>query len=219
MFCKEIIIKEIPVLKPGDSGFRAAVLMEDLKLKHLPIVNGGNYICLLSEKDIFSMGNQEDPIGNSGFFAPCIGEESSLLEVLQIMSKNSLTLLPVVRENGEYLGSVTLPVLMEGLNELCNTSSKGALIAIETTQQEYVLSQIIRLIESNNAMVLSFFTGFLPETDRQILLFKIDLENASPVLRSLERFDFRVIYSSQRQQLPDETLKKRLDELMFYLEM
>jgi hypothetical protein len=134
MFCKEIIIKEIPVLKPEDLSIRAATLMENL-------------------------------------------------------------------------------------DKLCNTSSNGALIAVETTQKDYVLSQIIRLIESNNATVLSFFTDFLPETGRQILFFKIDLENASPVIRSLERFDYRVIYSSQKQQLPDETQKKRLDELMFYLEM
>jgi CBS domain-containing protein len=165
------------------------------------------------------MANQESSIENICLYAPCVREESSILDVLQIMSKDFLTLLPVVNEAGEYVGSITLLALVEGLNELCNAGSKGALIAVEMNTCDYVLSQIVRLIESNNANVLNLFTCFIPETGKQILLFKIDLEDASPVLRSLERFNYKVKYYLQKQMLTDEILKNRLDELLFYLEM
>jgi CBS domain-containing protein len=219
MFSKEIIIKEIPVLKPEDSGLQALALMDDLKLKHLPVVKDGHYNCLLSEKDVFGMANQEDAVDNICLYAPCVREEASILDVLRIMSKDFLTLLPMVNETGEYIGAITLPALTESLNELCNASSEGALIAIEINQHEYVLSQIIWLIESNNAHVLGLFSYFVKGTGKQILLFKIDLEDASPVLRSLERFNYKVKYHLQKQVLADEIQKKRLDELLFYLEM
>ncbi|MDR3217544.1 MAG: CBS domain-containing protein [Dysgonamonadaceae bacterium] len=219
MFTKEILIKDIPVLKPEDSGLRALSLMEDLKLKHLPIVREGHYICLLSEKDVFAMANQESSLGNSCLYAPYIRDESSVLDALNMMSKDFLSLLPVLTETGEYVGAVTLPSLIQGLSELCNVGSEGALIAVETNRRDYILSQIIHLMESNNAGILSFFTYSVAETDKQILLFKIDLEDASPVLRSLERFNYKVIYHLQKQMLTDDVMKKRLDELMFYLEM
>ncbi|GHV71401.1 hypothetical protein FACS189420_6390 [Bacteroidia bacterium] len=219
MFSKEILIKEIPVLKPANSGLQALALMDDVKLKHLPVVKAGHYECLLSEKDVFGMANQESRIENICLYAPCVREESSILDVLQIMSKDFLTLLPVVNEKGEYAGSITLPALVGGLNELCNTGSEGALIALEMNPRDYVLSQIIRLIESNNANVVNLFTYFVSETGKQLLLFKIDLEDASPVLRSLERFNYKVKYYLQKQMLTDEILKNRLDELLFYLEM
>jgi len=105
------------------------------------------------------------------------------------------------------------------LNEMYNADSEGALIAVELGQQEFLLSHIIRLIEDNRAKVLSFFSYIDEETGKQILLFKIDLEDASPVIRSLERFNYPVKYYRQKQMLPEETLKKRVDELIHYIEL
>ncbi|GHT54937.1 hypothetical protein FACS189446_5550 [Bacteroidia bacterium] len=219
MFCKEILIKEIPVLKPGDSGLHALALMDDLKLKHLPVIGEGTYIYLLSEKEVANMKNPEAGIENTCFYAPYVWEESSVLEALQVMSKDSLTLLPVVADNGVYAGAITLPVLIETLGEMSNTGSEGALIAVELNQQESVLSQMIHVIEANRAKVLSLFSYVDKETGKQIILFKIDLEDASPVLRSLERFNYPVNYYRQKQMLPDEILQKRVNELIHYIEL
>jgi CBS domain-containing protein len=219
MFSKEIAIKDIPTLKPADSGLHALALMDELKLKHLPVVRDGVFVCLVSEKDIFAMRSQKDPVENICLYAPYVLENYSILDVLHIMGKDFLTLLPVVSEAGAYVGSITLPALMAGLSELCNAGSEGALIAIETNSHDYMLSQVVRLVESNNANVLNLFTYPDRETDRQIILFKIDLEDASPVLRSLERFNYKVVYYLQKQMLPDEIQKKRLNELLYYLEM
>lgn len=218
MFCKEILVKEVPVLNPDDSGFHAAALMEDLKLKHLPVVKDGVYVYLLSEKDI-DMKNLGERIENTCFYAPYVWEESSVVEALQVVSKDLLTLLPVITENGVYAGAVTLPVLAESLNEMSNTGLEGALVAVELNQPDYVLSQIIHLIEVNWAKVLSLFSYMEKETGKQILLFKINLEDASPVIRSLERFNYPVKYYRQKQMLPDEILQRRVDELIHYIEL
>ena len=219
MFSKEFLTKQIPVLKPSDSGNFALSQMEELKLKHLPVVNDGIYVCLLCEKDIFDMPDHEAPIENAPCYAPCAGERTSILEVLHIMSKEKLTLLPVIGEAGEYIGAITLGLLTEKIDEICNAGSHGALIAIETNPQDYSLSQLIHLAESNNARVLSMFSFIVPDTDKHIVMIKIDLEDASPVLRSLERFNYKVKYYAQRQSLTDETMRNRLDELIYYLEM
>ena len=107
----------------------------------------------------------------------------------------------------------------EILNEMSNADPEGALIAVELNEQEFVLSHIIHLIEDNRARVLSFFSCMDEETGRPILLFKIDLEDASPVIRSLERFNYPVKYYRQKQMLPDEVLKDRVDELLHYIEL
>jgi hypothetical protein len=107
----------------------------------------------------------------------------------------------------------------EILNEMNNAGSEGALIAVELDQQEFVLSHIIHLIEDNRARVMSFFSYMDEETGKLILLFKIDLEDASPVIRSLERFNYPVKYYRQKQMLPDEVLKQRVDELIHYIEL
>jgi CBS domain-containing protein len=219
MFSKEFLTNEIPVLNLQDTGNFALSQMEDYKLKHLPVVNDGKYVFLISEKDIFGMEQPSNFIEKSSIYAPCISENTCIIEVLHVVIHNRLTVLPVVNSKGEYLGVITLETLIEKLGELCNAGDKGALIALELNPQDYSLSQIIHLAEQNNAKVLNVFTFMEDKTDKLIVLLKIDLEDASPVLRSLERFNYPVRYYSQKQILTDEIIRSRLNELMYYLEL
>jgi CBS domain-containing protein len=219
MFSKEFLINEIPALNLHDTGNFALSQMEDYKLKHLPVVNEGKYVFLISEKDIFGMENPGDVIENRSIYAPYVSENAGILEVLQVVNHNRLTVLPVVNAQGEYMGSIILDKLLEKLGELCNAGNKGALIALELNPQDYALSQIIHLAEQNNARVLNVFSFPEEETNKQLVLLKIDSEDASYVLRSLERFNYTVRYCLQNQILTDETMRSRLNELMFYLEL
>ena len=219
MFSKEFLTNEIPVLNLKDTGDFALSQMEDCKLKHLPVVSDGKYIFLISEKDIFRMENSGDSIENSRFYAPCVGSDACLLDLLQIVNKNRLTVLPVVGSEGEYLGAIALNDLLEKLGEVCNTAQNGALIALELNPQDYSLSQIIHLVEQNDAKVLNVFSYMEESLAKQIVLLKINLEDASNVLRSLERFNYSVKYYAQKHILSDETMRSRLDELMYYLEL
>lgn len=219
MLCEEILTKEIPVLEKTSSGSQVLILMEELKIRHLPAAEEGKYLFLLSEKDLFNMDDPEKSIDNISVYAPYVYKKTPILEALYLINKNQLTFLPVINEDGELEGGITLPSLIEGLNEITNAGSNGALIAVEVNSEEYVLSQIIHLIESNNAYVLSILSYCIKETSKQLLLIRINLEDATPVLRSLERFNYTVKYYAQRQILSDETMKNRLNELMYYLEM
>ena len=219
MLSKEILIKQIPVLKSTDKGSLALSLMEEYKLKHLPVVDDGKYTCLVTERDIFSMENIENQVKGLCFFAPYVVEDTHILEVLRIMNLDKLTLLPVIDQKGQFMGAITLPVLIEKLSEITNAESNGALIAIEISLQDYDLSNIIRLVESNNSKVLCLFSYLVKETERLIVVLKIDSEDASAVLRSFERFNYSVVYYFQKQSLTDDIQRNRLDELMYYLQM
>ncbi len=211
--------KQIPALKSTDTGNYALSLMEDLKIKHLPVVDKGVYTFLLSEKDIFQMEDPAETIANISFFAPCVAENNHIIEVLHIFSKDKLTLLPVIDDKGMYLGSITTSTLIEKLDEITNAGTNGSMIALEINLLDYDLSNITRLAESNNARILTVLTSPIAQTDKSIMLLRIDLEDASPFLRSLERFNYHVLYYAQKDGLVDEILKKRLDELMYYLKM
>ena len=219
MLSKDFLTKQVPLLNIEDSGSFALSQMEDYKLKHLPVVHEKHYKYLLSEKDVFLMGNIEDSIENISIYAPFVRENTSLLDVLRIMSKNLLSVLPVVDSLGTYIGAITLNILVEKMAEGTQTASHGALIALEMNSQDYDLSHIVHLIESNNAKILTLLSYPVEITSKLIVLLKIDLEDASSVLRSLERFNYTVLYYAQRKILEDDTMRQRLGELMFYLEM
>lgn len=94
-----------------------------------------------------------------------------------------------------------------------------SLIIIELAYIDYSLANIAHIIESNDAKILSLYVNTLNDgTDLRISI-KLNISDPSPVVMSLERFDYNVTnYYMQDEEI---TLrhKERLDELMYYLEM
>lgn len=219
MLVKDFITKDIPVLKSFDTAEYALSLMDDLKLKHLPLVDNGVYKTLVSEKDLTEMTTPSDPIGEPVQFAPALTENSHLHAALALMARYGLCLLPIVDEEGIYKGAITREKMIEALAELCSADVDGSVIALELLPQDYVLSDIARIVESNNAHVLNLLTQTDKDTGRLLVTIKIDLEDASPVIRSFERFNYNILYHFTEQGIADEVLQKRMDELFYYMNM
>lgn len=219
MLVKDFITKEIPVLKSFDTGEYGLALMEDFKLKHLPVVDDTVYHCLVSEKDLLSMPDPTAAIGEPVVFAPAVKENGHLHEALALMTRYGLSVLPVITIEGGYVGLITRDRLLDALSELCNADATGSVIVLEMLPQDYALSEIARLIESNNAHVLNLLSYTDKDTGRLILTIKIDLEDASPVIRSFERFNYTVLYHFMEKGMVDDVLKQRMDELIHYINM
>ncbi|WP_102408396.1 CBS domain-containing protein [Parabacteroides bouchesdurhonensis] len=220
MLVKDFIMKELPVLKSFDTVEYALAIMDDYKLKHLPLVNdGGIYRCLISEKDLLTIPEPSGTIGEPVLFAPSIRKNSHLHEALSIMTRYGLSLLPVVTTDGVYTGAITRDKLIDALSELCNAEAEGSIIVLEMMPQDYVLSDIARLVESNNAHVLNLLSHQDKETGRLLISIKIDLEDASPVIRSFERFNYTVLYHFMEKGMVDNLLQQRMNELLHYMNM
>lgn len=124
-------------------------------------------------------------IGDPVLFSPSVREDTHIHEALALVTRYRLSLLPVVSAEGEYRGAITRDKLVDILSELCNADTAGSVFVLEVMPQDYSMTDIARLIEANNAHVLSLLSYTDKTTGRLHLVVKIDLEDASPVIRSL----------------------------------
>ena len=113
MLVKDFITKELPVLKSFDTGEYALALMDDFKLKHLPLLSENIYRCLVSEKDLLAMPDPNAAIGDPVLFSPSVREDTHIHEALALVTRYRLSLLPVVSAEGEYRGAITRDKLAE----------------------------------------------------------------------------------------------------------
>ena len=211
MLVKDFITKEVPVLKSFDTAEYALALMEDFKLKHLPLLSDSAYQCLVSEKDLLAMPDPSATIGDPVLFAPAISEDGHLHEALAMITRYGLSLLPVVSVDGTYLGAITRDRLVDALSELCNAEAAGGVIVLEMMPQDYSLTDIARF--------LNLLSHQDKDTGRLLITLKIDLEDASPVIRSLERFNYTVLYHFMEKGMVDDMLQQRMNELLHYMNM
>ncbi|MGI6074084.1 MAG: hypothetical protein ACOYEA_05540 [Fermentimonas sp.] len=120
----------------------------------------------------------------------------------------------IIKDQAEFLSESTDSEDYVGVLE-----PDKSLIIIELAYIDYSLANIAHIIESNDAKILSLYVNTLNDgTDLRISI-KLNISDPSPVVMSLERFNYNVTnYYMQDEEI---TLrhKERLDELMYYLEM
>ncbi|NLJ01415.1 MAG: hypothetical protein GX371_09750 [Bacteroidales bacterium] len=109
------------------------------------------------------------------------------------------------------------PPTHEQFTEL--SESERSIIILEVKPEDYMLTEIARIVESNNAHVMALCV--MPLSSREVFLvsLKFDVEDLTLILRGFERFDYKVIYYFSREGEVTDTQKERLAELLYYLEM
>jgi acetoin utilization protein AcuB len=218
MIAKQLVTDEIPPLKPSDSGLMAINWMDEFKVSHLPIVKKGEYLGLISDTDILDLNITDDPIGKSKFtlIRPFVSESAHVYEVITMVSKLKLTVVPVLDEKENYVGLIPVTVLLQYLSNLIATTETGGIIELEMNINDYSLSQIAQIVESNDAKILSCYMSNLPDSTKVAVTLKINRADLSAILKTFYRYNYNVKASFHQSQFDDD-FKNRFDSFMNYL--
>ena len=94
--------------------------------------------------------------------------------------------------------------------------NRGSIIILETNKRQYSLAEISRIIESEDASILSSFLTSEDESTNVTVTIKVNRQDISRIISALERYDYHVKGKFSEQEYFDE-LKDRYDALMTYL--
>ena len=193
-------------------------LMDELRVNDLPVVENGLFLGLANESDFLNAEVYQGEIqAELDLLNVSVSPDSHVLDVLKVISENDVTVVPVVDEGNNYLGSITSADLLDHLAEMLGVMREGGIIVLQVFERDHSIQQIARIIEENNAKILSL--SVVPASEGNLEMhIKIDLPDLNPILQSLERFNYNVLSMFQASQFDDE-LKDRYNELMRYLNM
>ena len=219
MIAQVLITDYISPLKTSDKGIDALASMEEYKVSHMPVVNNGNFLGLVSEVDIYNLNDPEEALGNHKLSLPrvFIDLNASVYDVLKLIGEHKLTIVPVVDGNEKYLGAVTLGSLVEYLSKIFSVESPGGIIVLELSQKDYMLSEIAGIVESNDAKVINVFITSYPDSTKLEVAIKVNTIEIDSILQTFKRYNYEVkaSYSERREFFQD--MGDRYDELMNYL--
>ncbi len=218
MSTKQLITYDLPTLSYNDSGEKALHLMNEYRVFHLPLVQGDNYIALVSEDDLLDWDTPEEPLSLAEFitFRPAIVAGKHAFEAMKVVKAFGLSVLPVVDEHNHYMGLITTESLLEVITDLNAVKESGAIIVLEMDQRSYSMSEIARLCESNDVTILGSFIKAIDETGLQWVTLKLNKTDVQSLLATFERYNYHVaeVYAADNHK---ENLKENFDLLMHYL--
>lgn len=217
MIAGNIISNIIIPLRTSDSGNEALSIMNDFYVKHLPIVNNQQLLGVISEDDILE-NDVEEPVGSYSLsmLRPYVKENDHIYEVMRLLAEYNLTVIPVVDFEDNYKGLIAQDDLLRYFANTGSFAEPGSIIVLEMGKRDYSLSEISRIVESENAAVLSsFITTHLGST-RVDVTIKINRQNIQSILATLKRFEYEIKASFNESEYLD-SLQERYDALMSYL--
>jgi len=217
---KSLITEDIPPVKTSMSGKDTLVFMREFAISHLPIVNNTQFLGLISEQDIIDMNTPDSPIGDHSLslIKPVVFLEQHVYDIINIVAKLKLSLIPVVDNEYNYRGVITLKSIVENLSNLSSIKEGGGIIVLEVGIRDYVLSEIARIVESEDAKILSVSVNTDESRRKLKVTLKLNKTNIQHIISSFERFNYNVA-STFLEDEQGESFKDRYDILMKYLDM
>lgn len=214
----ELITEELPPLKHTDSGETALQWMDEFKVNHLSVLKGESFVGLVSEDDLLDQSDLSASLTELFVHLPrpYVNGSSHLYEVLNLASADHLTVVPVLDKEENYLGNISVAGLMQRIAATGSIKEAGGIIVLEMSDTDYSLAHISQIVESENAKVLSSFITSNPMSKKLELTLKINLLELGRIIKALERYDYHVKASFQRNSYHDD-LKDHYDQLMNYL--
>ncbi|GAB5553117.1 MAG: CBS domain-containing protein [Saprospiraceae bacterium] len=217
MLAESLISTDLIPLRTSDYGATALEMMGEFYVRHLPIVNNKQLLGLISEDDILDYDVNE-AIGSYSLslMRPYVYASEHLYEVMRILAEKRLTVVPVVDQDHNYLGVVTMDDLLQYFSSTYSFREPGSIIVLEVSNRDYSLSEIARIAESENARILSAFITSKPDSPLIDVTIKLNKQHVQSIMATFLRFDYTIKASFNEVDYLD-SLQERFDSLMSYL--
>lgn len=210
----------IPRLQLEDSVGKALQLVNDFKVSHLPVVSEAKFLGLISEDDLLDASNNKMYIQllQDEFLDVSIKENEHFLQAVNLSNLYQTSVVPVVNSEKEFLGSISGQSLLRTLGNFSGAQEIGGIIVLEMERNQFAISEISRIVESNEATVLHLNTTIQPETGLLIVTLNINKRELSMVVAAFERYEYNVVYYFGEEKFENE-IHSNYRHLMNYLDI
>jgi len=218
MKASKLISKSIISLHPDDDGNRALELMNQFRVNHLAVVKNSFFLGVVSDKEINLWNSADEFIEEHlhNLASPHVLHSQHLFDIIEVLEKNNLSVVPVLDEEKQYQGVITNRKLLYTIAKSAAIQSIGGVIVLKMNNNDYSLTEIANIVESNNTKILSSYVTSTPESTKMELTLKLNTSDIVSIVKDLERFDY-LITASYKEDESDVDFLQRYEQLMRFL--
>ena len=207
--------------KPIDSNESIEIVQDffiEVAFSHFPVLENGVFIGCIASDDVETFETQKKLSDYrytiEGFF---VRNSMSWLDVLEVFARNNANTVPILDETNKYIGYYEVTDIIKFLNGTPLLKELGGIIIVEKNINEYSMSQITQIVESNNGKILGVFVSEATNEKVQITI-KITLGSMNEIIQSFRRFNYEIV-SEHHEDNYLNVLKERSEYLDKYLNM
>ena len=195
-------------------------LINDYRVTHLPVVSDDKYLGLVSEDDLLDAENEKLTIQvlENTFNIAAVKENEHFLNAVNYSNRYETTVVPVINEEKELVGAITVRDLLKALGDFSGASEIGGIIVMEMERSQFAISEISRIVESNDAHILHLNTTVQAETGLLTVTLHLNKKEIASIVSAFERYEYDVIYYFGDEKFENE-IHSNYRHLMNYLDI
>lgn len=220
MLTIELINNNIPRLQLKDSVSKALRLVTDFRVTHLPVVENDKFLGLISEDDLLDQEESKMPIElmQETFVHVSVRDNEHFLNAVTCSNQVDSNVVAVINEEKELMGVITTSDLLKTIGNFAGTNEIGGIIVLEMERSQFAISEISRIVESNDATILHLNTTVHAETGMLTVTIHLNKKEISAIVATFERYEFDVIYYFGNENFENE-IHSNYRHLMNYLDI
>ncbi len=209
----------VPPLKPSDDIARAKQWMDEFRLKELPVVENGKLLGFVSEELLYDSEIMHPEVGAY----PLMGHDSIVspsthyYDILKVQNEHKMDLVAVILDQ-EFKGVVLISDILKEFANTAIVNSVGAIVTLQTSLNDYSLSEISRIVEMNGSTVLG--ANVKPDLDDPSLIeivLRINHQDVNQISTGLSKSGYKVTSSFNTEDKSYDE-KDRFGLLMKFLD-
>ncbi len=218
MIASLLIKEDILPLTLNDNIEEALSRMNDYKVSHFPVSDNGRFIGIIAEKDILSLDNkyaelQKECLHFENYY---VNSQQYIFDIIKMASNQKLTIIPVVDDSGGYVGCITHDAIIDFFAVSMAVDNPGGVVVLEVSINDYSLTEIANIVETNDAKVLSSYIVSNINSTKIEVIIKVSKIDIGAILQTFERYGYPILASFQEKIDYDE-IKGNYDSLINYL--
>lgn len=220
MLTAELINNNIPRLQLQDTVSKALRLINDYRVTHLPVVAADKFLGLISEDDLLDADDEKLTIEVlQGNFNPAsVKQNVHFLNAVNFSNQFETSIVPVVNGDNGLAGVITLVDLLKTLGNFSGANEIGGIIVMEMERSQFAISEISRIVESNDATILHLNTTVHPDTGLLTVTLHLNKKETTAIIAAFERYEYDVIYNFSDEKFEDN-IDTNYRHLMNYLDI
>jgi acetoin utilization protein AcuB len=198
--------KDPKTVSPEDTLTRAADLMRESRINHLPVVERGKLVGILSDTDLrnasLASGSgraAEMPSGQGSRVREVmktevwsLTPEDSVEDALLIICRKKFGALPVLSED-RLVGIITKVDLLNAVIDVLNLADVGLRLEVSLPRTLSRFEELVAVLEGLSARVVSCIVTPRKGTDRMVALLRLDTIEGPRVIAALRAQRFEVL--------------------------
>jgi len=214
-----LISSTIQSIHPNEDGNRALELMDLYRVNHLAVVKNDFYLGVISDKEIMNWTSTEEYIEEHlpNLASPHVLHRQHLFDIIEVLEQNNLSVVPVLDKDQLYQGVITNRKLLYTIANSAAIQSVGGVIVLQMNNNDYSMTEIANIIESNDTKILSSYIISKKDSTKMELTIKLNKTDITAIIKDLERYEYN-IKASYKEEDPNTDFLERYEQLMRFLD-